>query len=73
MTSFDWLEREHIFTVSTTSELVWLDERYVKKSLLSFKHNRAYDRSLNVRAVQLGNGASKVELWYSYSLLLQAP
>ncbi|OAX36678.1 hypothetical protein K503DRAFT_857848 [Rhizopogon vinicolor AM-OR11-026] len=56
VTSFDWLEREHLFTLSTTSELIWLDERYVKRSLLSFRHNRAHDRSLNVRAVHLDNG-----------------
>ena len=58
MTSFDGLEREHIFSVSTTSELIWLDERYAKKSLLSFRHNRVYDRSLSVRVVQLNNGAA---------------
>ncbi|KAG2078176.1 hypothetical protein BDR04DRAFT_1226942 [Suillus decipiens] len=56
VTSFDWLEREHLLTVSTTSELLWLDNRYPKKMLLSFKHNRAHDRSLNVRAVQLDGG-----------------
>ncbi|KAG1891158.1 hypothetical protein F4604DRAFT_1876316 [Suillus subluteus] len=56
VTSFDWLEREHLLTISTTSELLWLDNRYPKKMLLSFKHNRARDRSLNVRAVQLDSG-----------------
>ncbi|KAG1754620.1 hypothetical protein EDB19DRAFT_1892579 [Suillus lakei] len=56
VTSFDWLEREHLLTISTTSELIWLDNRYPKKMLLSFKHNRAHDRSLNVRAVQLDGG-----------------
>lgn len=56
VTSFDWLEREHLLTISTTSELLWLDNRYPKKMLLSFKHNRAHDRSLNVRAVQLDSG-----------------
>ncbi|KAG1782635.1 hypothetical protein EV702DRAFT_1176841 [Suillus placidus] len=56
VTSFDWLEREHLLTISTTSELLWLDNRYPKKKLLSFKHNRAYDRSLNVRVIQLDSG-----------------
>ncbi|KAG1827154.1 uncharacterized protein BJ212DRAFT_1443298 [Suillus subaureus] len=56
VTSFDWLEREHLLTVSTTSELLWLDNRYPKKMLLSFKHNRAHDRSLNVRVVQFDSG-----------------
>lgn len=56
VTSFDWSERKHLLTISTTSELLWLDNRYPKKMLLSFKHNRARDRSLNVRAVQLDSG-----------------
>ncbi|KAG1756637.1 uncharacterized protein EDB91DRAFT_1213345 [Suillus paluster] len=56
VTSFDWLEREHLLTISTTSELIWLDDRYPKKALLSFKHHRAYDRSLNIRVVQLDGG-----------------
>ncbi|KAG0699656.1 hypothetical protein DFH29DRAFT_983430 [Suillus ampliporus] len=56
VTSFDRLEQEHLLTISTTSELIWLDDRYPKKTLLSFKHNRAHDRSLNVRAVQLDSG-----------------
>ncbi|KAG1772809.1 hypothetical protein EDD22DRAFT_976463 [Suillus occidentalis] len=56
VTSFDWLEREHLLTISTTSELLWLDNRYPKKMLLNIKHNRAYDRSLNIRVVQLDSG-----------------
>lgn len=56
VTSFDWSEREHLLTISTTSELLWLDNRYPKKTLLSFKHNRAHDRSLSVRAEQLDSG-----------------
>lgn len=57
VTSFDWSGRERLLTLSTTSELIWLDERYPKKPLLSFKHNRVYDRSLSVRAVHLDDGA----------------
>ncbi|KAG2158248.1 uncharacterized protein EDB93DRAFT_1077144 [Suillus bovinus] len=56
VTSFDWLEQEHLLTISTTSELLWLDNRYPKKILLSFKNNRAHDRSLNVRTVKLDSG-----------------
>ncbi|KAG2157238.1 hypothetical protein DEU56DRAFT_845237 [Suillus clintonianus] len=56
VTSFDWLEREHLLTISTTSELIWMDNRYPKKTLLSSKHNRAHDRSLNVKVVQLDSG-----------------
>lgn len=56
VTSFDSSEREHLLTISTTSELLWLDNRYPKKVLLSFKHNRAHDRSLNVKTVQLDSG-----------------
>ncbi|KAG2054717.1 hypothetical protein BDR06DRAFT_982290 [Suillus hirtellus] len=56
VTSFDSSEGEHLLTISTTSELLWLDNRYPKKVLLSFKHNRAHDRSLNVKTVQLDSG-----------------
>ncbi|THH10775.1 hypothetical protein EW145_g1080 [Phellinidium pouzarii] len=41
----------HLSCVSTTSQVIWVDERFAKQPLLGWKHHRAFDRTLNVQTI----------------------
>ena len=43
---------EHFLCLSTTSQVIWLDDRYPKQPLLGWRHHRAFDRSLTVQTIE---------------------
>ncbi|KZV72921.1 hypothetical protein PENSPDRAFT_750563 [Peniophora sp. CONT] len=45
---------DHLVRLTTTSDIIWLDERYAVKPVLSYKHGRNYDRSLQASIVHTG-------------------
>ena len=52
VTSIDY-SGDNIVQLCSTREIIWMDQRYPKKPLLGFQHGRRYDRSLEMRSVQL--------------------
>lgn len=48
--------QDNLSRVTTSSDIIWLDDRFPKKPILSFKHHRSYDRTLKTLTVQLGFG-----------------
>ncbi|KAI6028664.1 hypothetical protein F5J12DRAFT_903607 [Pisolithus orientalis] len=48
--------QDNLSRVTTSSDIIWLDDRFPKKPVLSFKHHRSYDRTLKTLTVQLGFG-----------------
>ncbi|KAF8586543.1 hypothetical protein K439DRAFT_1615082 [Ramaria rubella] len=47
------LGKGHTMCLSTTSKLLWFDERNLKRPVLSLKHQRAFDRSLRMQSVTI--------------------
>ncbi|KAI0345324.1 hypothetical protein BDW22DRAFT_1326075 [Trametopsis cervina] len=47
---------EHMFSVASTSELTWIDERFPQKPLISYKHGRRSDRMLHVDIASFTDG-----------------
>ncbi|VDC06568.1 unnamed protein product [Peniophora sp. CBMAI 1063] len=45
---------DNLVRLTTTSEIVWLDERYAVRPVFSYKHGRAYDRTLQAAIVNTG-------------------
>jgi len=56
VTSLSRNEAGGLLQIVTTSELFWLDPRYSSKPLLSYKHGRAYDRTLQTELIRIGDG-----------------
>ncbi|KAI6118836.1 hypothetical protein EV401DRAFT_1862589 [Pisolithus croceorrhizus] len=56
VTCYETPGRDNLSHVTTTSDIIWLDDRFAKKPILSFKHHRSYDRTLKTLTVQLGFG-----------------
>lgn len=56
VTCYETPGQDHLSRVTTTSDIIWLDDRFPKKPILSFKHHRIYDRTLKTLTVQLGFG-----------------
>lgn len=48
ITSVSSLDIGNLHCVSTTKEVIWLDQRFPKRPLLGWNHHRRFDRSLNV-------------------------
>ncbi|KAF8557295.1 hypothetical protein OG21DRAFT_1601750 [Imleria badia] len=57
VTSFESPMHDYISRITTTSDVIWLDDRFRRRPLLSFKHYRGFDRTLRVLTANL-NGAS---------------
>jgi len=49
---------DYISRVTTTSDVIWLDDRFRRRPLLSFKHYRSFDRTLRVLTANLSDGMS---------------
>jgi hypothetical protein len=60
VTCIEACQTDHIARFSSTSDVLWIDERYPRKPLLSYKHGRQFDRSLKVQTLFLKNGALPV-------------
>jgi hypothetical protein len=39
-------QQDHICRFVSTTELLWVDDRFPEKPLLGYKHGRRYDRTL---------------------------
>ncbi|KAL5511153.1 hypothetical protein ACEPAH_4368 [Sanghuangporus vaninii] len=46
---------EHLLCASTTSQVIWIDERYPKQPLLGWRHHRVFDRTLSLRTIEFEN------------------
>ncbi|KAG8217857.1 hypothetical protein J3R82DRAFT_6023 [Butyriboletus roseoflavus] len=57
LTSFESPMHNYISRITTTSDMIWLDDRFRRRPLLSFKHHRSFDRTLRVLTANL-SGAS---------------
>ncbi|EGO18664.1 hypothetical protein SERLADRAFT_418850 [Serpula lacrymans var. lacrymans S7.9] len=55
VTAIEQPEPDHIIRLSTTNEILWLDDRFGRQPLLSYKHNRDFDRTLETVTVRIGN------------------
>ncbi|KLO11894.1 hypothetical protein SCHPADRAFT_941714 [Schizopora paradoxa] len=51
VTSVEATGVEHLLCASTTTEVLWLDDRFPKRPLLGSKHHRNFDRTLSVQSV----------------------
>ncbi|KAH7929725.1 hypothetical protein BV22DRAFT_1102220 [Leucogyrophana mollusca] len=51
ITSIEPPALDHSLRLVTTSEIIWLDNRFRRRPLLSFKHSRQRDRTLEARTV----------------------
>lgn len=49
---------DYISRITTTSDVIWLDDRFRRRPLLSFKHYRSFDRTLRVLTANLSGGMS---------------
>jgi hypothetical protein len=47
---------DYISRITTTSDVIWLDDRFRRRPLLSFKHYRSFDRTLRVLTAKLSGG-----------------
>ncbi|KIJ69031.1 hypothetical protein HYDPIDRAFT_184954 [Hydnomerulius pinastri MD-312] len=56
VTSFECPKHDYVSRVTTTSDVIWLDDRFRQKPLMSFKHHRSYDRTLRTVTAQLASG-----------------
>lgn len=56
VTSFESPIRDYISRITTTSDVIWLDDRFRRRPLLSFKHYRSFDRTLRVLTANLAGG-----------------
>ncbi|KAI6005689.1 hypothetical protein EDD15DRAFT_2213172 [Pisolithus albus] len=56
VTCYEAPVQDNLSRVTTTSDIIWLDDRFPKKPILSFKHHRIYDRTLKTLTVELGFG-----------------
>ncbi|KAI5121668.1 hypothetical protein M0805_002744 [Coniferiporia weirii] len=52
ITSICRTQIDHLYCISTTSRVIWVDERYPGQPLLGWKHHRAFDRTLNVQTIE---------------------
>lgn len=53
---------DHISRMTTTSDLIWLDDRFRRRPLLSFKHYRSFDRTLRVLTANISGGMRYLSL-----------
>lgn len=56
VTSFETPVHDYISRITTTSDVIWLDDRFRRRPLLSFKHYRSFDRTLRVLTANLSGG-----------------
>lgn len=50
--------QDYISRITTTSDVIWLDDRFRRRPLLSFKHYRSFDRNLTVLTANISCGMS---------------
>ncbi|KAL5529702.1 hypothetical protein ACEPAG_5687 [Sanghuangporus baumii] len=55
ITSLCPTQLEHLLCASTTSQVIWIDERYPKQPLLGWRHHRAFDRTLSLQTIEFEN------------------
>ncbi|KAI6045703.1 hypothetical protein EDC04DRAFT_2558982 [Pisolithus marmoratus] len=56
VTCYETPGQDNLSRVTTSSDVIWLDDRFSRKPILSFKHHRSYDRTLKTLTIQLGFG-----------------
>lgn len=57
ITSISTPQSNHQLCVSTTSEVVWVDDRNTKRPVLAWRHHRNFDRTLTTQTVDVDNGS----------------
>ncbi|KDQ61038.1 hypothetical protein JAAARDRAFT_204806 [Jaapia argillacea MUCL 33604] len=53
ITAIESAIEDELVRVTTTSEILWLDERFRKRPLLAYKHGRQFDRTLQTRTISV--------------------
>ncbi|KAF9246160.1 hypothetical protein BU15DRAFT_84962 [Melanogaster broomeanus] len=56
VTSFESPMHDYLGRVTTTSDVIWFDDRFRKRPLISFKHHRSFDRTLKVLTASASSG-----------------
>lgn len=51
----------HLYSVCTTSQVIWLDDRYPKRPLLGWKHRRDFDRTLTIQNIDFDESKLAVQ------------
>jgi hypothetical protein len=51
-----------LIDIVTTSQMLWLDERYAKRPVLAYEHEREYDRTLQASVVRVDDGILLLKL-----------
>ncbi|KAG9318829.1 hypothetical protein JVU11DRAFT_933 [Chiua virens] len=54
VTSFESPKHDYISRITTTSDIIWLDDRFRRRPILSYKHHRSFDRTLRVISADVG-------------------
>ena len=44
-------QEDHLISFVTTSEVIWIDERFPRKPLLGYEHGREFDKTLAVQTL----------------------
>ena len=61
LTSAEDYAQDGLIRLCSTSHIIWLDSRYPGKPLLSYKHHRQYDRTLQTSTIFL-DGPRKLSI-----------
>lgn len=60
--SVDGIANDGMIRVASTSEVLWLDERYPRRPVISVKHDRRLDKTLHVQTIPF----EKREYWAAH-------
>ena len=63
LASVEYLPDDGIIRAVTTQELLWFDERQTARPLISFKHGRNFDRTLESRTCIMSQSQSAVDVY----------
>lgn len=73
LTSVETTGVDHMIRVLTTDELTWFDERFPQKPLISYRHGRQKDRTLQPHTIPFRDGTNLSHNAYSFLTFSQAP
>lgn len=71
LTSIEAPSEDHTLRLVSTDEILWLDERYTRKPLISVRHGREFDLTLRIQTHFLTNGESCMILCCVVSVSIQ--
>lgn len=57
LTAIESGHADHMVRLTSTTEIIWVDDRVPRKPLLGYKHGRQFDRTLETHTILLNDGA----------------